>query len=65
MIVRRWSFMIDVIESYGDNGIRYISWAADLANKLDTGVPWIMCLSEGIKTVITTCNGFYWFVYHF
>lgn len=21
-----------------------------------------MCLSEGIKTVITTCNGFYWLV---
>ena len=44
---------------YGLDGQRYIMWAADLANSLDTGVPWIMCLNDDVPTVISTCNGFY------
>lgn len=44
---------------YGYNGHRYISWAADLANSLDTGVPWIMCQTGDALTVISACNGFY------
>jgi hypothetical protein len=49
----------NVQKEYGYDGARYIAWAADLANSLDTGVPWIMCQQENIDTVISTCNGFY------
>lgn len=44
---------------YEDDGTRYIMWAADLANSLDTGIPWIMCLNDNVPTVLSTCNGFY------
>jgi len=44
---------------YGDSGKKYAQWAADFANSLDIGVPWIMCQQNDISTVINTCNGFY------
>ncbi|KAI8852137.1 glycosyl hydrolases family 35-domain-containing protein [Chytridium lagenaria] len=43
----------------GVNGHRYITWAADLANSLDVGIPWIMCVQDNMPTVINTGNGFY------
>ncbi|KAJ3093999.1 Beta-galactosidase 6 [Phlyctochytrium planicorne] len=43
----------------GIRGHRYISWAADLANSLNVGIPWIMCVQDNMPTVINTGNGFY------
>ncbi|KAJ3216287.1 hypothetical protein HDU67_009722 [Dinochytrium kinnereticum] len=43
----------------GINGHRYITWAADLANSLNVGLPWIMCVQDNMPTVINTGNGFY------
>ncbi|XP_062184650.1 beta-galactosidase 1 [Phragmites australis] len=44
----------------------YIHWCADMANKQNVGVPWIMCQQDDDvpHNVINTCNGFYchdWF----
>ncbi|KAJ3089277.1 hypothetical protein HK102_006774 [Quaeritorhiza haematococci] len=48
-----------VQRDYGPDGMKYALWAADLANSLNTGVPWIMCVQDNVPTVINTCNGFY------
>ncbi|KAL6607971.1 hypothetical protein ACP70R_041034 [Stipagrostis hirtigluma subsp. patula] len=45
---------------------QYIHWCADMANKQNIGVPWIMCQQDADvpHNVIHTCNGFYchdWF----
>ncbi|KAJ3671146.1 hypothetical protein LUZ60_008572 [Juncus effusus] len=38
----------------------YASWAASLALRQNTGVPWIMCKEEDAPDpIIDTCNGFY------
>uniref|UniRef100_A0A0E0C368 Beta-galactosidase n=1 Tax=Oryza meridionalis TaxID=40149 RepID=A0A0E0C368_9ORYZ len=44
----------------------YIHWCADMANKQNVGVPWIMCQQDDDvpHNVVNTCNGFYchdWF----
>uniref|UniRef100_A0A0D9VHI0 Beta-galactosidase n=1 Tax=Leersia perrieri TaxID=77586 RepID=A0A0D9VHI0_9ORYZ len=44
----------------------YIHWCADMANKQNIGIPWIMCQQDNDvpPNVINTCNGFYchdWF----
>uniref|UniRef100_A0A0E0J2C8 Beta-galactosidase n=1 Tax=Oryza nivara TaxID=4536 RepID=A0A0E0J2C8_ORYNI len=44
----------------------YIHWCADMANKQNVGVPWIMCQQDNDvpPNVVNTCNGFYcheWF----
>ncbi|GAM27991.1 hypothetical protein SAMD00019534_111670 [Acytostelium subglobosum LB1] len=44
---------------YGASGKQYAEWAANFANSLDIGVPWIMCSQDDIGNVINTCNGFY------
>ena len=49
----------NVQSEFGHDGEKYIYWAADLANSLNTGVPWFMCQQNGIDTVLLTCNGFY------
>ncbi|KAM1261712.1 hypothetical protein ACFX13_027648 [Malus domestica] len=44
----------------GAAGHNYITWAAEMAVGLDTGVPWVMCKEEDAPDpVINTCNGFY------
>ncbi|KAJ7953068.1 Beta-galactosidase [Quillaja saponaria] len=44
----------------GAAGQNYVNWAADMAVKLGTGVPWVMCKEEDAPDpVINTCNGFY------
>lgn len=44
----------------GAPGKAYTKWAADMAVKLGTGVPWIMCKQEDAPDpMIDTCNGFY------
>ncbi|KAJ3142024.1 Beta-galactosidase 6 [Irineochytrium annulatum] len=48
-----------VEKEFGMDGHRYITWAADLANSLNVGIPWIMCAQDNIPTVINTINGFY------
>lgn len=44
----------------GAAGHNYMTWAANLAVGLGTGVPWVMCKQEDAPDpVINTCNGFY------
>ncbi|KAG7969843.1 hypothetical protein I3843_07G053100 [Carya illinoinensis] len=44
----------------GAAGHDYVTWAANMAIKLGTGVPWVMCKEEDAPDpVINTCNGFY------
>ncbi|KAI8553539.1 hypothetical protein RHMOL_Rhmol05G0024000 [Rhododendron molle] len=44
----------------GAPGKAYTKWAADMAVRLGTGVPWIMCKQEDAPDpIIDTCNGFY------
>ncbi|CAN1344381.1 Beta-galactosidase 3 [Linum perenne] len=44
----------------GADGYNYMSWAANMAVKMGTGVPWVMCKEEDAPDpVINTCNGFY------
>ncbi|KAG7984075.1 hypothetical protein I3843_04G138800 [Carya illinoinensis] len=44
----------------GAPGKAYTNWAAQMALRLDTGVPWVMCKQEDAPDpVIDTCNGFY------
>ncbi|KAK4276546.1 hypothetical protein QN277_014682 [Acacia crassicarpa] len=44
----------------GGAGRAYINWAATMAVKLDTGVPWVMCKEDDAPDpVINACNGFY------
>ncbi|GJN12946.1 hypothetical protein PR202_ga31275 [Eleusine coracana subsp. coracana] len=49
-----------------ESASQYIHWCADMANKQNIGVPWIMCQQDADvpPKVIHTCNGFYchdWF----
>ncbi|XP_073526219.1 uncharacterized protein [Phyllobates terribilis] len=44
----------------GQVGYDYVSWAANMAVGLKTGVPWVMCKEDDAPDpVINTCNGFY------
>ncbi|RVX16799.1 Beta-galactosidase 3 [Vitis vinifera] len=44
----------------GAAGHDYMTWAANMAVGLGTGVPWVMCKEEDAPDpVINTCNGFY------
>ncbi|KAM7263193.1 hypothetical protein ACFE04_000876 [Oxalis oulophora] len=44
----------------GPAGYNYMAWAADMAVKTGTGVPWVMCKEDDAPDpVINTCNGFY------
>ncbi|EFA84140.1 glycoside hydrolase family 35 protein [Heterostelium album PN500] len=52
---------------YQESGRKFAHWCADLANRLDIGIPWIMCQQDDIPTVINTCNGYYcheWINFH-
>ncbi|CAN1225850.1 Beta-galactosidase 3 [Linum perenne] len=45
---------------FGAPAYNYMSWAADMAVKTGTGVPWVMCKEEDAPDpIINTCNGFY------
>ncbi|CAI0393170.1 unnamed protein product [Linum tenue] len=48
------------IESdFGDKGPSYVRWAAAMAVRLQTGVPWLMCKQDDAPDpVINTCNGY-------
>ncbi|XP_078441975.1 beta-galactosidase 5-like [Wolffia australiana] len=47
-------------KSLGQAGHSYMTWAAEMAVGLKTGVPWSMCKEEDAPDpVINTCNGFY------
>ncbi|XP_018480530.2 beta-galactosidase 12 isoform X1 [Raphanus sativus] len=45
----------------GAPGKAYTKWAAQMAEGLSTGVPWIMCKQDEDvpDSIINTCNGFY------
>ncbi|XP_010667155.1 putative beta-galactosidase [Beta vulgaris subsp. vulgaris] len=44
----------------GAPGKAYTKWAAQMAQSLNAGVPWIMCKQDDAPgEVINTCNGFY------
>ncbi|KAJ0263255.1 Beta-galactosidase 12 [Hirschfeldia incana] len=45
----------------GAPGKAYTKWAAQMAKRLSTGVPWIMCKQDEDvpDSIIDTCNGFY------
>ncbi|KAL6558948.1 Beta-galactosidase 3 [Orobanche minor] len=44
----------------GNPGYQYMTWAANMAVGMDTGVPWAMCKEDDAPDpVINTCNGFY------
>ncbi|KAL6993497.1 Beta-galactosidase 3 [Sarracenia purpurea var. burkii] len=44
----------------GSAGHEYMTWAANMAVGLGTGVPWVMCKEDDAPDpVINTCNGFY------
>ncbi|GMP31842.1 hypothetical protein CsSME_00005895 [Camellia sinensis var. sinensis] len=47
-------------KALGAAGHEYMTWAANMAVSLGTGVPWVMCKEEDAPDpVINTCNGFY------
>lgn len=47
-------------KALGTPGHLYAMWAANMAVRLDTGVPWVMCKEEDAPDpVVNTCNGFY------
>lgn len=47
-------------KALGAAGHEYVNWAANMAVRLGTGVPWVMCKEEDAPDpVINTCNGFY------
>ncbi|XP_024534038.1 beta-galactosidase 8 [Selaginella moellendorffii] len=50
----------NVDSHYGEAGVRYINWAAEMAQAQNTGVPWIMCAQSKVpEYIIDTCNGMY------
>ncbi|KAF8406482.1 hypothetical protein HHK36_008570 [Tetracentron sinense] len=47
-------------KAFGAAGHAYMTWAANMAVELGTGVPWVMCKEDDAPDpVINTCNGFY------
>ncbi|KAA8531932.1 hypothetical protein F0562_006351 [Nyssa sinensis] len=47
-------------KALGAAGHEYMTWAANMAVGLGTGVPWVMCKEDDAPDpVINTCNGFY------
>ncbi|XP_047314853.1 beta-galactosidase 3-like [Impatiens glandulifera] len=45
---------------FGAAGRGYMTWAANMAISMGTGVPWVMCKEDDAPDpVINTCNGFY------
>jgi len=50
----------NVESEYGENGKKYVQWAAQMALDTNAGIPWIMCAQDDAPiNVINTCNGFY------
>ncbi|CAN6440626.1 unnamed protein product [Victoria cruziana] len=47
-------------KTLGSPGYKYMTWSANMAVELGTGVPWVMCKEDDAPDpVINTCNGFY------
>ncbi|KAG5135315.1 hypothetical protein JHK82_020046 [Glycine max] len=48
----------NVEKAFGEDGSRYVQWAAEMAVGLKTGVPWLMCKqTDAPDPLINTCNG--------
>lgn len=41
-------------EEYGEAGRSYASWAAEMALRQNTGVPWIMCKQWDVPTAVVS-----------
>ncbi|KAF2322850.1 hypothetical protein GH714_031363 [Hevea brasiliensis] len=47
-------------KAFGSAGHAYMTWAAQMALSMNTGVPWVMCKEfDAPDPLINTCNGFY------
>jgi hypothetical protein len=46
----------NVAKQYGEQGRRYLQWAADLGGSLGLGIPWVLC-AGGAEGAIETING--------
>ncbi|CAA0833835.1 Beta-galactosidase 3 [Striga hermonthica] len=45
---------------FGAQGYKYMTWAANMAVQMNTGVPWMMCKQDDAPDpLINACNGFY------
>nr|DAD22287.1 TPA_asm: hypothetical protein HUJ06_023750 [Nelumbo nucifera] len=52
-------------KAFGAAGHAYMTWAANMAIGLGTGVPWVMCKEgDAPDPVINACNGFYCDAFH-
>ncbi|KAJ3680253.1 hypothetical protein LUZ60_016531 [Juncus effusus] len=50
----------NIMDGYHQAGKDYIKWAAEFADSLKPGVPWIMCQqADAPQPMINTCNRFY------
>ncbi|KAI5080533.1 hypothetical protein GOP47_0003716 [Adiantum capillus-veneris] len=50
----------NIYKPYGPAGKRYLHWTAQMAEGLNTQVPWVMCQQKDAPDpIINTCNGFY------
>ncbi|KAK7318410.1 hypothetical protein RJT34_03110 [Clitoria ternatea] len=48
----------NIEKAFGEDGSRYVEWAAQMAVGLHTGVPWVMCKqTDAPDPLINTCNG--------
>ncbi|KAI3464538.1 hypothetical protein Pfo_021201 [Paulownia fortunei] len=48
----------NIEKAFQDKGPSYVSWAAEMAVGLETGVPWVMCKQDDAPDpVINACNG--------
>ncbi|KAL9269014.1 Beta-galactosidase 15-like protein [Drosera capensis] len=47
-------------QAYGQGGVQYINWCANMAESMDISVPWIMCQQcNAPDPIINTCNSWY------
>ena len=44
-------------EFYWSHDKDYINWCGELVDKLDLGIPWVMCSGLSASNTINTCNG--------
>ena len=48
------------MEGNDEGNKAYVQWCGQLTQRLDIGIPWVMCSSHDAPSyIISTCNGFY------
>lgn len=48
----------NIESSYGLNGKNYVKWAANMANGLGAGLPWVMCQQTDAPDTIVSATSF-------